>query len=106
MYVREPGSGMELSYFDNWMFVFCIAFNNNIWIVRVCLHYVEPRFTRIPRYLQGPQSLSVISNLVLTDRKKAINIKIMVNPVKGRWEISYGTTKIQKKITYGSQFSC
>ena len=39
------------------------------------------------KVIQGPQSLSVISNLVLTDRKKAINIKIMVNPVKGRWEI-------------------
>ena len=39
------------------------------------------------RYIQGPQSLSGISNLILTDRKKAIGIKIMVNPVKGRWEI-------------------
>ena len=37
--------------------------------------------------IQGQQSLSAISNFVLTDRKKAINIKIMVNPVKGRWEI-------------------
>ena len=37
--------------------------------------------------IQGPKSPSVISNLVLTDRKKAINIEIMVNPVKGRWEI-------------------
>ena len=37
--------------------------------------------------IQGLQSLSGIINLILTDRKKAIGIKIMVNPVKGRWEI-------------------
>ena len=37
--------------------------------------------------IQGPKSPSVISNLVLTDRKNPINIKAKVNPVKERWEM-------------------
>ena len=83
--------------------IFYYSFKN--WCIRN-RRFCISLFSKITIILQGLQSLSVISNLVLTDRKKAINIKIMVNPVKGRWEIWYGTTKIQKKITYGSQFIC
>ena len=58
-------------------------------------HFLQSAFllhkvTKYALYMypnKGPQSLSLISNLVLTDRKKAINIKIIVNPVNGRWEI-------------------
>ena len=56
--------------------------------------------------VQGEWFLSVISNLILTERKHAINFDLKVDSDQGRLGIWYSTTKIQKNILQHPQNLC
>ena len=102
---QNPPSNWNL-----WHFFFLSDLN---YLLQFASGHPVVRFSNMQNYdilptciLQGEWFLSGKSNLILTERKHAINFNLKVDSDQGRLGIWYSTTKIQKNILQHPQNLC